>query len=295
LAVRDYSGSGQPVVLLPGAGRTLADLGPLAGQLTASHRVVAMDYRNHGWSTDAEWTFEEVVADVKAVVDHYRFDRPAIVGHSLGGMVAAMYATAFPDHTLAAVNLDGHGFGTADQYVGIDPVGWQERFAQLRMVSEQIAAPPPMTGEQLTEARGAIERQSLPVGVPPAVAREAFDRALAVLPDGTYRTRPLPERIRPMLAEIEKLNMFELWERTPRPLLIYNATKPDTRLAAASGLEWTVDFMSAYRVGLTRDLSALSKRKPSVRVIAIDATHALVFEQPRLIGGQIAEFLASVA
>lgn len=51
-----------------------------------------------------------------AVVDTLGLDRPAVVGHSLGGMVAALWAAGHSSCRLA-VNLDGHGNPTrADQY-----------------------------------------------------------------------------------------------------------------------------------------------------------------------------------
>src|SRR5688500_1388033 len=113
LAVRDHGGTGPPILLIHGAGQTLSDWSAMAPHLTARHRVIAMDLRNHGRSGSGPWAWDAVLGDVAAVVDHFRLERPAVVGHSLGGMIAAMYGERFAP-CRAAVNLDGHGLGSPD-------------------------------------------------------------------------------------------------------------------------------------------------------------------------------------
>jgi pimeloyl-ACP methyl ester carboxylesterase len=295
LAARDFGGSGPAVVLLHAAGRNLVDCAPLADELTKQFRVIALDLRNHGLSGDADWNFHEVVDDVDAVIRHFDMDHPAIIGHSLGGMVAAMYATAYPDQTLAAVNLDGHGLGTADQYLGIAPAVYAQRRAQLKLAVAQASIRPAMTRERVGEARAASEQQAAALNIPIGLAREAFDRSIAELPDGTFQIRPLAQAVNQMTTEIESLNLLDLWERTPRPLLLYNATKPDAwMLAAPPEMNWLPEFIAAYRAGLERDLAALAERKPTIQLINLPATHALIFEQPQLIGEQITRFLSGL-
>ena len=79
-----------------------------------------MDLRGHGESGEAPWSWEAVLADVAAVVEEFGLHRPVIVGHSLGGMVAALWAGEHPECPLA-VNLDGHGNPTRPgQFLGLD-------------------------------------------------------------------------------------------------------------------------------------------------------------------------------
>ncbi|WP_182908856.1 alpha/beta fold hydrolase [Microbispora sp. H13382] len=60
--------------------------------------------------------------DVAAVAEEYGLHRPMIVGHSLGGMFAALWAGEHAECPLA-VNLDGHGNPTRpDQFFGLDEV-----------------------------------------------------------------------------------------------------------------------------------------------------------------------------
>ncbi|MCO6004170.1 alpha/beta hydrolase [Actinoallomurus purpureus] len=108
IAVRDHGGGGDAVVLLHGGGRTMDDwrlVTPLLAD--AGVRAVTVDLRGHGRSGPALWSWQDAIDDLAAVIDHLGLDRPALVGHSLGGIVAAVWAARHPECPLA-VNLDGH-------------------------------------------------------------------------------------------------------------------------------------------------------------------------------------------
>jgi pimeloyl-ACP methyl ester carboxylesterase len=83
-----------------------------------------------------------VIADYAAVRDAYGLDRPVVAGHSLGGMVAEMFAAAHPD-TRAVVNIDGHGRGKPEQYVGLAPDEVADRQQRLVAWQEQMTPPEP--------------------------------------------------------------------------------------------------------------------------------------------------------
>jgi pimeloyl-ACP methyl ester carboxylesterase len=120
IAVRDHGGDGRAVVLLHGGGRSMDDWAPVTPLLTdAGLRVVAADLRGHGKSGPALWSWSGAVGDLAAVVADRGLDAPAVVGHSLGGMVAAVWATEHPECPLA-VNLDGHPNPTGP-FEGVDP------------------------------------------------------------------------------------------------------------------------------------------------------------------------------
>ncbi|MFD2471310.1 alpha/beta fold hydrolase [Amycolatopsis silviterrae] len=99
--LRDHGGTGAPVVLLHGGGgRTRHDWDDLV-PLLPEFRIVTYTFR------PGPWDWQRALADLADVIGHFGLDRPAVVGHSLGGMLAALWATEHPECPLA-VNLDGH-------------------------------------------------------------------------------------------------------------------------------------------------------------------------------------------
>lgn len=107
VGVRDHGGAGPALMLLHGAGADLTVLDALASTLAANHRTVAVDLRGHGCSGTGPWGWESVLDDLETAVEAMGLDRPAIVGHSVGGLVAARWATRHRDCP-AVVSLDGH-------------------------------------------------------------------------------------------------------------------------------------------------------------------------------------------
>jgi pimeloyl-ACP methyl ester carboxylesterase len=118
--VVDRDVDGPPVVLLHGGAGSSGDFADVADRLAAlGLRPVALDLRGHGRTPPAPWSWGAAVSDVEAVVAELELGEPVVVGHSVGGMVAAHWATTHAACPLA-VNLDGHGNPTRrDQYAGL--------------------------------------------------------------------------------------------------------------------------------------------------------------------------------
>ena len=101
----EVTGSGPPVVLVHGITDSSADWEPLDERLATDHTVVRLDLRGHGRSGDAEdYSALAMAMDLAAVVDAAGLDRPLVVGHSLGAVVATAYAAGAP--TRGVVNID---------------------------------------------------------------------------------------------------------------------------------------------------------------------------------------------
>ena len=110
------SGPGErPFLLLHGFTGAKEDftewLDPLA---KAGWHTVAPDHRGHGASSkpkeESAYSFEILADDAQALVDALGWDRYALLGHSMGGMVAQFLATKSPERLDALVLMDtGHG------------------------------------------------------------------------------------------------------------------------------------------------------------------------------------------
>lgn len=108
LTVDDGGSGGLPVLFVHSHAGSTAHWGAALMHLRKSRRAVAMDMRGHGMS-DAprcnDYAIAGLADDVAAVADGLQLDRFVLVGHSLGGMVAADYAGRHPERVAGLVLL----------------------------------------------------------------------------------------------------------------------------------------------------------------------------------------------
>jgi pimeloyl-ACP methyl ester carboxylesterase len=111
VAYRDFGGHGPAVLLLHGVGGNLAHWGRVAPLLHDRYRLVALDLPSHGASTaPAVYSFDHDLGAVDVVRQSLGLDRPALVGHSYGGMLAVSLGAGRPGDYRVVVNIDGLGF-----------------------------------------------------------------------------------------------------------------------------------------------------------------------------------------
>jgi pyruvate dehydrogenase E2 component (dihydrolipoamide acetyltransferase) len=88
------TGDGAPVALIHGFGAEGAAWRPFVGRLALANPVVALDLPSHGGSAAVEGGLEALVGRVEAALLAAGLGRLHLVGHSLGGAVAAALAAA---------------------------------------------------------------------------------------------------------------------------------------------------------------------------------------------------------
>ena len=91
-------GDKPPVVLLHGLMLNGACWAPLARALEEHYDVVMPDARGHGNSSapDQGYSYETLSADVVSLIEALGLDNPVLLGHSMGGMTAAVVASRNP-------------------------------------------------------------------------------------------------------------------------------------------------------------------------------------------------------
>ncbi len=92
----EEAGAGDPpLLLIHGWGTDRGVFGPLMRATSAAHRVVAVDLRGHGES-DAprqDYSVEALADDVAWIAATLGLNRPVLIGHSMGGLVALELAS----------------------------------------------------------------------------------------------------------------------------------------------------------------------------------------------------------
>ncbi len=102
--------SAPPLVIVHGLRDHSHSFDELARGLMDRFNVFALDLRGHGDSeTTPYYSFGHFVLDLHNMVRALRLECPTIIGHSLGGEVAANYAGCFPDIPSRLVIIEGLG------------------------------------------------------------------------------------------------------------------------------------------------------------------------------------------
>ncbi len=79
-------GEGNPLVLLRGFGGCAQNWHPFTARLTESDRLIVVDMRGHGYSTNPSnrFTYREAASNVFLVLDKLGIDRFSAIGMSSG-------------------------------------------------------------------------------------------------------------------------------------------------------------------------------------------------------------------
>jgi pimeloyl-ACP methyl ester carboxylesterase len=101
-----------PILFLHGGQDSSITFQFLIDALQQDWAIIAPDFQGHGWSdwnSQGYW-LHEILADLDGFFSKIANDQPmAVVGHSMGGNVASLYAGLRPDRVTRLVSLDAFG------------------------------------------------------------------------------------------------------------------------------------------------------------------------------------------
>jgi len=235
-------------------------------------RVVAPDWRGFGlseWTKEDCYWFPDYLADLDRLLDHFQAEAPVtLIGHSMGGNVAAMYAGIRPERVARLINLEGLGLaaGRAEKA--------PERYA--RWLVELAGEKPGFRDYDSFEALAERMRSnnSRLSGEKASFLARHWGRAK---PDGRVElaSDPAHKLVNPILYRIEEVEAC--WRKVAAPVLW------------VEGAESKVPEMLKLS---SVDLAERKKyfRQLTERVI-IDAGHMLHHDQPERLAEVIEEFL----
>jgi len=244
----------------------------LVDALHKDWHILAPDWRGYGlteWPQDGYW-FHDYLADLDALLRELSPDAPVnVVGHSLGGNVAGLYAGVRPERVRALVSLEGFGI----------PAG-SDGQAPGRMLKwlDAIADPPQLRPyATLAEAADRLQKTN------PRLLRGRAEFLAAhwaeTLPYGTVRLRADPRHKLPFPTVSHVGEWLATWRRITAPVLWVIATESHIKAwATKSEGEWK------ERIGAVPNL-ALEK--------IAGAGHMLHHDQPAAVAKLIEDFLES--
>jgi pimeloyl-ACP methyl ester carboxylesterase len=259
------------VVLLHGWMDVSASFQFLADALATEWDIYAPDWRGYGlseWSgADCYW-FPDYIADLDQLLDRIQPDAPVnLVGHSLGGNVAGLYAGIRPERVAKLVNLEGFGMAPTR------PDQAPRRYA--RWLEELRVAPRLRPYESYAALADRMQQNN------PRLAREraeflarhwgAQDAAGGVV----LRSDPAHKLVNATLYRIEEARAC--WERVTAPVLWLDAAESEI----------------PGRMGLSAEEHAARRaafRNLRYRTVT-DAGHMLHHDQPERVAALIEQFL----
>ena len=100
----DLEGTGAPIVFLHGLTFDRRTWRPILDRLGGAGRYLSIDLPAHGESGGDPAPLEQVAADVHELVTSLGLDAPVVVGHSMSGAIAFIYASAYPTRGVVTVD-----------------------------------------------------------------------------------------------------------------------------------------------------------------------------------------------
>ncbi len=183
-------GAKPPVVLLHGLMGSGACWTPLARALEGEFDVVMPDARGHGGSSAPQhgYRYDDHASDVVGLIRALALSRPVLLGHSMGGMTAAVAASRGAGILRGLVLVDPtfleperqrevHESDVADQHRRVLALSKSELVAQARARNPQRA---PEIVELQAEARLSTRMETFDVLTPPNPAYRDVVRAIDV-------------------------------------------------------------------------------------------------------------------
>lgn len=237
---------------------------------------VCIDFPGHGHSSHFaagfRITIESYVLALKRVINHLKWKKFKCIGHSMGGMIASLFASLYPEDIESLVMID---------CAGPKPIHPQDTIQSLRrecdnllMVEGKISkrSPPSYTYEQavnliLTKRPSKLTRQSADV---------LIKRSLHKKPDGSYyftTDQRLKVSYNMMFSPMQNMNIIH---SIKCPVLYLLASENPIQKEPGNKL-----------------LRKMYKSNSNVQVVKVNGNHDVHLNHPEQIADLINTFLLS--
>ena len=271
--VRTWGRPGAPkLFLLHGWMDVSASFQFLVDCFTREWHVIAPDWRGFGlsdWTREESYWFADYYADLEALLALYQPDTPALlVGHSMGGIVAATYAGLRPDRVARLASLEGLGLmrQAADNAPGryahwLDELRDPPRFRPYRSIDE-VAARLKRDNPRLTDEKAAFLSQHW--------AKQLATGEVVLASDPRHKI------VNPYLWRIDEI--LACWRRVTAPVLLVGGRQSTQPQRMKDTPEQLAERKGAFR----------NRREVEID----DCGHMMHHDQPQRLAAVIEEFLS---
>lgn len=246
----------------------------LVDALRRDWHVLAPDWRGYGlteWPQDGYW-FADYIGDLDALLTALSPDAPVdLVGHSLGGNVASLYAGLRPQRVHRLISLEGFGIPSGKHDDAPD---------RLRKWLDALRDPPDFKPyARLAEAADRLQKTN------PRLHRDRAEflamHWATMQPDGTVRLQADPKHKLPFPSVSYSAEWLASWRQITAPALWVVATDSHIKAwATVNEAEWQ------------QRTAAI----PNLRLAHVEeAGHMLHHDQPEQVAALIEDFLSEHA
>jgi pimeloyl-ACP methyl ester carboxylesterase len=262
-----------PLLMLHGWMDVGASFQFVVDALATDRLVWAPDWRGFGLTdtprADTYW-FPDYLGDLDALLDALAPDRAVdLLGHSMGGNVAMIYAGVRPQRVRRLVNLEGFGMPETKPHQA------PRRYAQWL---DELKSTPPLRDYDSADAVAERLRKTNPLLTP---ARAAWLAQRWARPDAAGRWRilgdPAHKHVNPTLYQ--KAEVLECWKRVEAPVMWVEGDRTDVT-------QWWGDRYP--RSDFESRLAVLASVEPHV---LSPAGHMLHHDQPERLAELLEAFL----
>ncbi|MBC3829995.1 alpha/beta hydrolase [Undibacterium amnicola] len=242
--------------------------------LAQDWHVIAPDWRGFGLTeypkVESYW-FPDYVADLDAILQHYSPEQTVnLLGHSMGGNIAMLYAGVRPERIAKLINLEG--FGMPMTQAKQAPGRYRKWLDELREVPSlrtyanalEVAARLQKTNPRLSDERASFLAQHW--------AKENAQGQWELLADPAHKNSS------PLLYHVDEV--LECWQNIAAPVLWVEANDTDIWRMIGSKEE--------ARIEIDRRMQFIPQLQTK---IVMNAGHMLHHDQPEVLAQMIEEFL----
>lgn len=242
--------------------------------LAQDWHVIAPDWRGFGLTeypkVESYW-FPDYVADLDAILQHYSPEQPVnLLGHSMGGNIAMIYAGVRPERITKLINLEG--FGMPMTQAKQAPGRYRKWLDELREV------PSLRSYADLTEVAGRLQKTNPRLSDERANflaqhwSKENEQGQWELLADPAHKNSS------PLLYHVDEV--LQCWQNIAAPVLWVEANDTDI---------WR---MIGSKEEARAEIDRRMKFIPSIQTeVVMDAGHMLHHDQPEVLATLIENFL----